>query len=172
MLTLSLLRHAKSSWDDASMRDFDRPLAKRGVKAASRMGAFMAAQGLSPNLILCSTAERARATLALVLRELDAEEADVRFEDGLYLAEANALRARIGGIGASVKHALLVGHNPGLQSLAVSLAGTGPARDLAKLAAKFPTGGLAVLTFEVPEWSGVGAGSGRLALFMTPRRLS
>ena len=94
MLTLSLLRHAKSSWEDGSLKDFERPLAKRGESAAPRMGAFMAERGLAPQLILCSPAVRARQTLDLVLPHL-AGDPSVLYEDRLYLAAPSALLARL-----------------------------------------------------------------------------
>ncbi|KAB2912050.1 MAG: histidine phosphatase family protein [Hyphomicrobiaceae bacterium] len=170
MLTLSLLRHAKSNWDDVGLKDFDRPLAKRGEAAAPRMGAYMAAHGLMPELILCSSAVRARQTLDLVLPSL-ADSPTITYEDGLYLASASALLARIRRIDAKVKHALVVGHDPGMHGLALELAGSGNAKMLEALATKFPTAGLAVITFNVQRWSQVKAGAGRLACFMTPKRL-
>src|SRR5215510_2210381 len=129
MLTLCLLRHAKSSWDDASIEDFDRPLAPRGEEAAPRMGAYMAAQGIEPELILCSPATRARQTLSLVLPKL-AGQPSIEFEDGLYLASASALLARIRQVRGKTQSLMLVGHDPGLHSLAVELSGRGDAEDL------------------------------------------
>ena len=113
MLTLSLLRHAKSSWDDASLEDFDRPLAERGKAAAQRMGAYMAAQGIAPELILCSTAVRARQTLDLVLPHLSVAPTVVH-EAALYLAAASVLLARVRKIDAKVGHVMLIGHDPGM----------------------------------------------------------
>ena len=94
MLTLSLLRHAKSSWDDASLNDFDRPLSERGENAAPRVGAYMAAQGLAPEFVLCSPAVRARQTLDLVLPHL-AGGPTVVYEDSFYLAAPSVLLATI-----------------------------------------------------------------------------
>ncbi len=170
MLTLSLLRHAKSNWDDAGLKDFDRPLAKRGETAAPRMGAYMATHGIVPELILCSSAVRARQTLALVLPSF-ADAPTVVYEDGLYLASASALLARIRKIDAKVKHALVVGHDPGMHGLALELSNSGNAKELEALASKFPTAGLAVITFNVRRWSQVKSAAGRLICFMTPKRL-
>ncbi len=161
MLTLSLLRHAKSSWDDASLKDFDRPLSERGENAAPRMGAYMAAQGLAPDLVLCSPAVRARQTLDLVLPHL-ADGPTVVYEDNFYLAAPSVLLARLRKIGAKVHHVLIVGHDPGMQGLALELAGTGDAERLQALASKFPTAGLAVIRFKIRDWSRVGPGKGRL----------
>jgi phosphohistidine phosphatase len=171
MVTLSLLRHAKSSWDDPGLDDIDRPLAERGKKAAPRMGAYMAEHGIAPDLILSSPSVRTRQTLDLVLPKL-ASTPPVTLEDGLYLATALALLKRVRKLKPSVRHVMVVGHDPGLHDLAVELAGSGDPADLQALAAKFPTAGLAVIVFEASAWQGVEPGAGRLVLFMTPRRLA
>ena len=170
MLTLSLLRHAKSSWDDGSLEDFERPLAKRGESAAPRMGAFMAEQGLAPQLILCSPAVRARQTLDLVLPHL-AGGPTVVYEDNFYLAAPSVLLARLRKIEGKISHVMIVGHDPGMQGLAMELAGAGEAGMLQALAAKFPTAGLAVIRFKARSWAKVGRGTGRLELFATPKTL-
>jgi phosphohistidine phosphatase len=170
MLTLSLLRHAKSSWEDASLADFGRPLAKRGETAAPRMGAFIARHGLAPDLILCSPAVRTRQTLDLVLPYLG-DSPTVVYEDSFYLAAPSALLARLRKIDGEVGHAMIIGHDPGLQRLALELAGEGEADMLRAIAAKFPTAGLAVIRFKAREWPRIGPGKGRLELFMTPKTL-
>ena len=171
MLTLSLLRHAKSSWDDASLKDFDRPLSERGETAAPRMGAYMAAQGLAPELVLCSPAVRARQTLDLVLPHLAAGPTVV-YEDRFYLAAPSVMLARVRKIEAKVRHVLIVGHDPGMQGLALELAGTGDAETLRSLGRKFPTGALAVIRFNARDWSRIGPSKGRLELFATPKTLT
>ena len=170
MLTLSLFRHAKSSWDDAGVKDFDRALAPRGEEAAPRMGAFMAEHDIQPQLILCSPAVRTRQTLDLVLPHLGGDPTVV-YEDGFYLASASQLLARVRKVEAKVRHIMIVGHDPGMHGLAVELAGSGAPKLMQALAAKFPTAGLAVLDFDVPAWPKVGPGIGQLRLFMTPKRL-
>lgn len=170
MPTLLLLRHAKSSWDDPSLKDFERPLSERGENAAPRMGAYMAAQGLAPELILCSPAVRARQTLDLVLPHL-AGGPTVVYEDNFYLAAPSVLLARLRKVGATVHHVLVVGHDPGMQGLALELAGSGDAETLQSLGRKFPTGALAVIRFDVRDWSKVGPGKGSLELFVTPKTL-
>lgn len=172
MLTLMLLRHAKSSWDDPFVDDFDRPLAKRGAKAAPVMGAALAQMQLRPDLIVCSGAVRARQTLALVLEVLGSPTPEVIFDDSIYLAPPEKLLARIRAVKKSPNHLMLVGHNPGIEELAQMLAGSGPADDRARLAAKFPTAGIAVLTFDAQSWKDIAPGTGRLEHFLTPRQLS
>jgi phosphohistidine phosphatase len=170
MLTLSLLRHAKSSWDDPAQKDFDRPLAPRGIEAAPRMAAFMVQEKLAPDLILCSPAVRTRQTLELVLPKLG-DAATVEYEDSFYLAAPSVLLARVRRVAAKVKHILIVGHDPGMHGLAVGLAAKGDPELLAAVAAKFPTAGLAVIGFRSNDWSKIGPGKGELVHFMTPKRL-
>ncbi len=170
MLTLILLRHAKSSWDDSSLDDFDRPLARRGEAAAPRMGAYMKAQGLAPDLILCSSAVRARQTLDLVLPQLPGKP-EVRHEKGLYLAPPDALLARIRKIDPKMRQVMVVGHDPGMHMLAVELSGSGEPARLEALARKFPTAALAVIRFKGRVWSNVGPAKGALELFVSPKML-
>ncbi|MBA4173752.1 MAG: histidine phosphatase family protein [Hyphomicrobium sp.] len=172
MLTLLLLRHAKSSWDDPSLDDIDRPLSKRGAKTAPMMGAFIAREKLKPDLVLCSTAVRTRGTLALVLPELGQPPPDVVFEETLYLASTSDMLARVRTIEKPRKRVLVVGHNPGTHALALTLIGDGARANIAALATKFPTAGLAVLTFQSDKWSDVRPASGHLDVFVTPRGLA
>ena len=170
MLTLSLLRHAKSSWDDDSLADFDRPLAPRGVDAAPRMAAYMKRKGIVPDLVLCSASARTRETLGLVLEVLGSAP-ETKFERALYLASPRAMLARLRKVKDGVGHVLMVGHNPGHHALALDLVGKGKPADITALGEKFPTAGLAVIDFDVARWADVGTAAGRLRLFMTPKRL-
>jgi phosphohistidine phosphatase len=170
MLTLSLFRHAKSAWDEPGLEDFERPLAKRGEAAAPRMGAFMAANGIVPQLILCSPAVRTRQTVDLILPFLRPAPT-VEYEEALYLAAATVLLARVRKVGRHVGHLMLVGHNPGMHGLAAALPKPGDSEEQRALGAKFSTAGLAVITFQQVEWRKVRTGSGRLEHFMVPKRL-
>lgn len=172
MLTLTLLRHAKSSWEAPGLSDRERPLNDRGLKAAPRVARHMAALELRPDLIMCSTAERTRQTLALVLPELGRPQPPVSYEDELYLADADVLLNRLRAIRGDTRHVLMIGHNPGLQDLAVELAGTGDRKLLARLTVKLPTAGLVVIEFPgTDDWSAIAPGDGRLATFATPKSL-
>ena len=172
MLTLSLLRHAKSSWSDARLKDCERPLNERGERAAPRMGAFMARRGLVPDLVLCSTALRARRTLDLVLPRFNGRSAPkVVYEDALYLASPGILLRFIQQVEPHVRDTMVVGHDPGLHSLALQLAGSGDWDDMRALEDKFPTTGLAVIAFDLRSWADIQPGTGRLQLFMTPKHL-
>ena len=171
MLTLSLLRHAKSSWDNAKLRDVERPLNDRGRDAAPRIGAFMAANRIVPELVLCSSSVRTRQTLDLVLPNLSPTPA-VSYEEAIYLAPPTVLLKRLKKVENSVGHVMIVAHDPGLHRLALELCGSGDPEMLQALARKFPTAALAVIRFETSAWSKLKAGSGRLALFITPKSLT
>ena len=124
MKRLWLLRHLKSSWDEPGLADHDRPLAPRGRKAGKRVRQWAADHDVRPDLVLCSTAVRARATLDLVAPALGAPA--VEFEDGLYHAWADDLLERLQGVAPDVESVLLIGHNPGLHDLVALLAPPGP----------------------------------------------
>ncbi|MGQ0673048.1 MAG: SixA phosphatase family protein [Hyphomicrobium sp.] len=171
MLTLSLLRHAKSSWDDPELDDFERGLAPRGVKAAPAMGRHVAKLALKPDLILCSGAVRTRATVALMLPELGPPPPEVRYDDALYLASPITMLDTVRRQPAGPDHVMIVAHNPGMHALALELVGSGQAPDLGDLATRFPTAALAVLTFQAKKWSDVRPGIGRLVQFATPKGL-
>jgi len=172
MKTLLLLRHAKSSWDDPSQDDHERPLDARGRDTARRMGGAMRTRGLVPDLVLCSTARRTVETLELLLPALEATP-ETRFERALYLADWPKLLDAIHAVPGRTRALMLVGHNPGVEQLAIAL-GLHP-RDAAErsraeaLAKKYPTGALAVLQFPGPGWKSVKPGTGRLAEFLRPK---
>lgn len=170
MKTLSLLRHAKSSWDDTSLDDFDRPLAPRGRKSAPRTGALIAARGLVPNLVICSGAARTRETLSLAM-EGWSPTPDIVHEDALYHATVPTLLARLRALPDTKAHAMIVGHNPGLHSFALQMVGAGGRAALHDLAHGFPSGALAVITFDKPRWRDIGPGDGALTLFVSPKQL-
>ena len=163
--TLYLLRHAKSSWADDSLPDLERPLAPRGRRAAKRLAQHFREKGMHPELVLCSPALRTRQTLELLEPGLGAIE-DVLVEDDLYGAGADQLLHRLRRIPSDVRSALLIGHNPGVQDLAVLLVRGGDARE--QLGAHFPTAALATLA--IPGvWAKLGRGGAQLVAFRVPR---
>jgi phosphohistidine phosphatase len=172
MLTLSLLRHAKSSWADPALDDHDRPLAKRGVKAMPEIAKYLRREQLRPSLVLCSSAVRTRATVALLLAGLGPPAPELVSDDALYLAQPSTLLAVLRETSPSHPHVMLVGHNPGLHALALELVGDGDRKLVGALAMEFPTAALAVLTFPLTQWTDVRAATGRLDHFATPRSLA
>lgn len=171
MLTLYLLRHAKSSWDEPSISDFDRPLAMRGREAAPRMARHMRDNGYSPELVLCSPATRACETMDLVLGVLQSDP-EVRMVDGLYnFGDGTGLLNIIQQTADDRAQLLVIGHNPSLENLAVRLAGSGKSADLTDMARKYPTAALAVLEFDIGAWRDIRPGKGRLLTFARPKAL-
>lgn len=162
MKTLFLLRHAKSSWKDASLPDFERPLNKRGRRAAPLIGKFMRRQKLHPQLILCSPAERARETIALV-EEAASLKAELRYDERIYEATAAGLRIIVSEIDEQAEGMLLVGHNPGMEELLDFL--TGEVRHM-------PTASLAHITLDIERWADVQERSGELVRLIRPKELA
>lgn len=163
MKRLFLLRHAKSSWDDAGLADRDRPLAPRGRRATTLMARHLRDEKISPALVLCSPARRTRETLEGV-----GPSGEVRIEDDLYGASQTALLERLRQVQDTTESVMLIGHNPAVQELALGLAGAGDRR--ADMERKFPTCALATLA--VPEhWGELGPGSAELVAFVTPKEL-
>jgi phosphohistidine phosphatase len=168
MKRLYLLRHAKSSWSDPSLPDHDRPLAPRGRRAAKTIGCHLSAQGIEPDMVLCSTALRARETLDRIERALG--KADIVLESELYAASANAVLDRVRRVPDEVGSVLVIGHNPGLQDLALDLAR--PAPEVRELEAKFPTAALVTLAFPHASWRAIDRGTATLVDFVRPRELA
>ena len=168
--TLYLLRHAKSSWADLELADHDRPLSPRGHKAAQAMATVLTRARPLPMVILCSSALRALQTLEPILAALDPP-AELRVEQRLYGADVPDLLGLLRELPEDRSAALVVGHNPGLQDLAVELADEGGAEDLRRLREKFPTGALATLG-SGGQWAELGAGRAYLAGLVLPRELA
>ena len=172
MLNLMLLRHAKSSLAEAGQEDSDRPLGPRGEQAAAAMGRYMASNDLVPQRVLCSPARRARETWGLVAGEFAAAPEIVivpeiyDFGDGKTLMEC--LRRKAG----AVQSVLLVGHNPSIAGLAQILAGKGSGSLRERLAKKYPTATLAVISFDLDNWKSLTAGAGTLLRFVTPKDIT
>jgi phosphohistidine phosphatase len=167
-MRLWLLRHAKSSWDRPGMDDKERPLSRRGSRAAALMRDFVAAEAIAPDVVLCSSALRTRETLAGVLPALGPA-LEIRIEDAIYTFSGTALLERIRDVPAGVDSLMVIGHNPACEELAVALAARGDALDA--LTSKFPTGALAEITLPDVAWDEITEGSGELTRFVTPRSL-
>ncbi|WP_404336039.1 SixA phosphatase family protein [Sphingomonas sp. MMS12-HWE2-04] len=168
MKTLTLLRHAKSGWDDPVSRDFDRPLNPKGQRAAAMMGRYLKSEGLAFDYVLASPAARVVETLNHVSSGYGSELAP-HWDKRLYLASAATLLDLVHALPDAAESVLLSGHNPGLEELVLLLAVDGGAlRDEVEL--KFPTASLAELRFE-GGWDAVEPGTAQLSRFVRPRDL-
>lgn len=174
MKTLTLLRHAKSGYDDPLLRDFDRPLNARGRTAAMRIGEWLHAARASGTMadfdhVTSSPAVRCRQTIEGVEAGLKARLAPI-YENRIYLSSSATLVELIAGFGDGCDHALLVGHNPGLEDLLLELVPPGhELRSQAEL--KYPTATLARLDLPITRWAQVDRGGAALAHFIRPRDL-
>jgi phosphohistidine phosphatase len=171
MRRLLLLRHAKSCWDEPELADVDRPLASRGRAAAPAIGRYMGAEGWQPDLALCSPAVRVRETWQLVAPALGAP-IPTKTLRSLYLASPSRLLATVRRIAPKVRTLMMIGHNPGFGRFAVDLCGEGPRKALERMGSKFPTAALAVIDFDVDQWSEVAVAGGRLVAFVRPKDLA
>lgn len=170
MKTLTLLRHAKSSWNSGAQGDFDRPLNKRGHKAARTIGRELKAQGLAFDAVIASPAARVVETLEDVGEGYGAP-LEPRFDERMYLGTVATLLALVREADDSAGRLLLVGHNPGLEGLAMLLTRDDGNGLRAELAAKYPTATVAEIALPIDHWRDAAAGTGELARFIRPRDL-
>lgn len=171
MKTIFLLRHAKSSWKDPGLADIDRPLNKRGKKSAKTLAAHMAAEGIQPDLVLCSAAKRTLSTLRRVRKGFGADVATI-VDESYYHAGVGDWMRHLLDIKPGVQSAMIIGHNPGIEELAHHLIGGGDEDAYGRLSFKYPTGGLAVMTANIGNWRTLKRGSARLVSFVCPRDLA
>jgi phosphohistidine phosphatase len=159
---LTLIRHAKSSWDFPELPDFDRPLNKRGQRNAPDMGKRLADLGIRPDLIVTSPARRAIDTARIIAEAVEYPSETLRQEPRIYEATPGELIRVITGLPDDCGHAFLVGHNPGLTLLANTL--TGSSID------NVPTCGVVRCVLDLDTWSKTEPGCGRLIDFDYPKR--
>lgn len=170
MKTLTLLRHAKSSWDDPAMRDFDRPLNRRGRVAARTMGREMRTLKLRFDAVVASPAVRVVETLA-GLAESYGRDLEPVYDRRVYLASHSALLDIVQETGDGDDRLLLLGHNPGFEQLALALAREDDGENRATLGEKYPTGALAEIELPITRWREAAPGIGTLTRFIRPRDL-
>jgi len=161
MKTLFLLRHAKSSWKDDNLDDFERPLKKKGLGDAQLMGKLIRQREIGVDLVISSSAERARQTAQLVLMSAGLQ-VEVRYDERIYEAGMRRLLTLVSRLDNQANSVMLVGHNPGFEDLLKTL--TGEVHSM-------PTATLAGIEFDVDDWGKIKARTGRLTLLLTPKEL-
>ncbi len=159
MKILFVLRHAKSSWENSDLSDFDRPLNKRGLKTAPLMGEMMFENKFSPALIVSSPAKRAKQT-AILIKEAAQIQSEIRYDEKIYEANPFRLLQIVSELDESVESAMIVGHNPGLEGLIKILTGESET---------MPTASLAIIDLNAENWSEVTAKSGKLQKLIRPQ---
>jgi phosphohistidine phosphatase len=155
--TLHLLRHAKSDWSDERLADHERPLNKRGLKARVTIAKHV--RKWHVDLVVCSTAKRARETVEPVVNTLGCE---VRYDDALYGASERELLDVVRVLPADARVVMLAGHNPGMEDFTELLCSDSP---------RYPTAALGTIALDVDEWADVDPGAGSLVGFVTPKQL-
>jgi phosphohistidine phosphatase len=161
MKTLYLLRHAKSSWADVSLADFDRPLNDRGLDAAPFMGRFIAENNFIPDAILTSPARRAEQTARLV-KEAAAIPHSIKFDERIYEASPQMLSQVVSELDDGLTSAMLIGHNPGIEGFIRFLTGT---------LEPMPTAALAVIDLSIQKWDEISANKGAVEHIARPKEL-
>ncbi len=162
MKNLLVLRHAKSSWKHPELADHDRPLNKRGQRDAPRMGELLREQNLIPDLIISSTAKRARQT-AEIVADTSGYQADIQFERAYYASEPEAIIDILQRVADDINCAMIIGHNPDLEELVEILTGDWE---------RMPTAALALIELPIDKWDGLSTDlSGKLVDIWRPREL-
>jgi len=164
MKNLTLVRHAKSSWNNPQLADFQRPLNKRGERDAPRMGSRLAARNMQPQIIVSSPAVRALTTAKVIASALGFQAAEIITDERIFHAYSDHLLEVIRGFDASLHHVMLVGHNPGLTDLVEQLSHAG--------ISNIPTCGIVMLGFSVDHWRDVSDGAGEMLLFDYPKNMT
>lgn len=159
MKTLLLMRHAKSSWREADIADFDRPLNERGRRAAPFMGRLLRDRGMVIDRIMSSTAKRARKTAKLFM-EAAAITGELILDDRIYEASPSTLLYVVSETDDKVDSLMLVGHNPGME---------GTVRVLTGEAVPMPTAAIAIIHLEIDVWKEISASTGKLQGVIRPR---
>lgn len=159
MKKIYILRHAKSSWDNPVLADFDRPLNERGSRTADFMGALIHKSDFQPELILSSPATRAKET-ANIIKKAAGLQSEIKFEENIYEASPQTLLKIISDLNENLQSVMLVGHNPGLEGLIKIL--TGESHSM-------PTAGLAVIDLDVGRWKETDLDRGKLLDLIRPK---
>ena len=158
---LILTRHAKSSWDDPAQADHDRPLNDRGRRSARELGDWLASRGYEPEEVICSTAERTRATWDGVVAATFEVLPEVRYEAGLYQATADQMLTILRT--AKAQTVMMIGHNPGIAELAARLPARAPVDPAFR---RYPTAATLVVDFQADSWADVRPGDGSVLDFV------
>jgi len=158
---LYLIRHAKSSWKDLELSDFDRPLNKRGKEDAPLMGELLAQMGVVPGAIYSSPAKRAKRTAKIIAQKVGFNK-DINFIDRVYEASSYELLDLIRSFSDKYSSVFLFGHNPGFSLLAEDLSG--------EYVENIPTSGIYAISFDIEKWRDVGEGEGKAIGFWYPKK--
>ena len=164
MKRLFLVRHAKSSWDNPSLDDIDRPLNNRGKKNAPEMGIRLRKQGILPDLLISSPAIRAYTTAKKISEEIGYPKKKIEVDDRLYHGSSNSMISIVQGLKNKINSVMLFGHNPGFTDFANMLCGIN--------IYNIPTTGIVAIDFSTDDWSAINYNAGELVFFDYPKKMS
>lgn len=162
MKNLVIVRHAKSSWDDSSLADFDRPLNKRGLRDAPYMGKVLSDKDFKPDLIISSPANRAFTTAKFIAEKMGYNIEKIRTEENIYSSSAAAIVKIIRSVDDSVGNLALFGHNPDITYLSSLLTGN--------IFDNVPTCGMVGIRFDVDQWKLINEENGKMVFFEYPKK--
>jgi len=162
MKRLYLVRHAKSSWDDASLADIDRPLNSRGKNNAPEMGKRLNKQGILPDLLISSPANRAYSTAKKISNEIGYPKKKIKVSDKIYHGSNNSILSVLQSLPDKINHVMLFGHNPGFTDFANLLCNIN--------IYNIPTAGIVAIDFKIEHWSDCAYGNGELMFFDYPKK--
>ncbi len=163
MKTVSILRHAKSSWDNPLLEDFDRPIISKGLKRTARICDFIKQQDIFPDIVVSSPALRAMQTAEIVIENLKIK-SSVKTMDAFYPGHAKAFFNQLKQADDVYSHIMIIGHNPGLSEFACNILNSNEASWI-------PTSGLVVVNFDCRCWNQIAMGNGMLVHFIKPKEL-
>ena len=163
MKRLFLVRHAKSSWEDPSLDDIDRPLNERGKRNAPEMGIRLRKQGIIPDLLISSPAKRALSTAKKISQEIGYPKKNIQIDDRLYHGSSNSMITLIKSIQGKINSIMIFGHNPGFTDFANMLCGIN--------IYNIPTAGIVAIDFSTDDWSEVDFNTGELVFFDYPKKI-
>ncbi len=164
MKTLYLLRHAKSSWKNPELLDFERPLNRRGKKDAPAMGKFLKSQKIEIEMLVCSPAKRTRKTAKKVAKEIAYPKQQILYKKEIYEANVADLFGIVQETPNEISSLMLVGHNPSLNDFANLLLSENPIENI-------PTAGIVAISFAVNSWQEIEENTGKLLFFEYPQKL-
>jgi len=159
---LYLVRHAKSSWKYPNLDDFERPLNKRGRQNAPLMGSILKKLDATPDLLISSPAARASMTARIISDQMNYPLEKIRYDESIYATSENELLHIIAEIDDQVTKAMLIGHNPGLTSLA-NLVGDSPISNI-------PTSGVCCIELSISSWKEIWKHRGKVKFFEFPKK--
>ncbi len=161
MKKLYIIRHAKSSWVDSSLSDFERPLKNRGKRDALLIGKILNEEEKRPDLILSSSANRAISTAKIIAKELNLEKNKIVKMEDLYCANLDKITNILGNLVDEIEVVYIFGHNPNFYYLVLFLCG--------RVIEKFPTCAVAKIELNLKDWNKIGKNCGKLERYLTPK---